>query len=365
VDALVVGEGELTASELVDAVAAGGDPGRVPGLVLNGPQGQHLTGQRQLLKDLDALPYPARGANRASRQDYHLVVIRPVGLVETTRGCPFRCRFCSVWPFYRGQVRHKSAQRVVREVMAVREPKVMFTDDNFLTQGDRAGEIARLICERGIQKRFSFQARSDDIVRHPEAVEQWREVGLDHVFIGFERPDQGGLEAVNKRNLVANNEKALAILRSMGIEPNAAFISDPRDGREDFDALCSYVRRLELRFPYFSILTPLPGSPLFDELQDSLSTTNYELFDLLHAVIPTRLPPEEFYEEFARLWTEVYPRWKIGLFRLIVTWRDVLSRRAGTAALQKVLTDLLQHGDPRVYLQDLGQAPRSAPTLAP
>jgi radical SAM superfamily enzyme YgiQ (UPF0313 family) len=362
VDAIVVGEGELTASELVDTVAAEGDLGRVPGLVLNQSQGQHFTGQRPLLKDLDALPYPARVLTRACRQDYYLVVIRPVALVETTRGCPHRCRFCSVWPFYRGLVRYKSPQRVVRELGAIEEPHVMFTDDNFLTKADRAGEIVRLIRERGIRRRYSFQARSDDIVRHPEVVEQWREVGLDHVFIGFERPDQSGLKAVSKHNSVKNNEEALAILRSVGIEPNPSFISDPSDDHEDFAALRAYVRRLKLRFPYFNVLTPLPGTALFADMKDCLTTANYELFDLAHAVTPTRLQPAEFYQEFAKLWRQAYPNWKIGVFRLTMFLRDLFSHRTGTASMQRVLDEIHQHGDAEVYLQDWGLAPGSAST---
>jgi radical SAM superfamily enzyme YgiQ (UPF0313 family) len=362
VDAIVVGEGELTARELADTVAAGGDLGRVPGLVLNQSQGQHFTGQRPLLKDLDALPYPARMLNRTRRQDYYMIVVRSVAWVETTRGCPHRCRFCSVWPFYQGLVRYKSPQRVVRELETIEESHVMFADDNFLTNADRAGEIARLIRERGIQRRFSFQARSDDIVHHPEVVGQWREVGLDHVFIGFERPDQSGLEAINKHNSINNNEEALAILRSSGIEPNASFISNPSDGQEDFDALRAYMRRLKLRFPFFSVLTPLPGTALFAQMKDCLTTANYELFDLAHAVTPTRLPPAEFYQEFARLWRWAYPRWKIELYRLIVTLRDLLRHRTGTASLQRALTEVHRRGDAQVYLQDWDPAPGSAST---
>jgi radical SAM superfamily enzyme YgiQ (UPF0313 family) len=364
VDAIVVGEGELTASELVDTLAAEGDLERVPGLVLNQSQGQRFTGHRPLLKDLDALPYPARVLNPTCRQEYYAIVIRPIALVETTRGCPHRCRFCSVWPFHRGMVRYKSPQRVVREVEALEQPHVLFTDDNFLTDGKRAGEIARLIRERGIEKRYSLEARSDDIVRNPEVIGQWREVGLDHVFIGFEKPNQNGLEAVNKHNTVRNNEEALAILRSSGIEPNPSFIADPSDGHEDFEALSAYVRRLGLKFPFFSVLTPLPGSPLFAEMEDCLTTANYEFFDLAHAVTPTRLPPAEFYQEFARLWKGAYPPWKIAVFRLAMALRDLLSRRGGIAVTQRALTDIHQHGDARVYLQDWAEAQGSASTRA-
>jgi radical SAM superfamily enzyme YgiQ (UPF0313 family) len=362
VDAIVVGEGELTTSELVDTLAAEGDLGQVPGLVLNRSEGQHFTGHRPLLKNLDALPYPVRVLNPTSRQEYYAIIIRPIALVETARGCPHRCRFCSVWPFHRGSVRYKSPQRVVREVAALEQSYVLFTDDNFLTNGKRAGEIARLIRERGIEKRYSLEARSDDIVRHPEVIGQWREVGLDHVFIGFERPDQRGLDAVNKHNSVKNNEDALAILRSWGIEPNPSFIADPGDGHEEFEALRAYMRRLGIKFPFFSVLTPLPGSALFTEMEDNLATANYELFDLAHAVIPTRLPPAEFYQEFAGLWRWAYPPWKIGIFRTAMALRDLRSGRGGLAVSQRALTDIREHGDARVYLRDWSQDRDNAST---
>jgi len=362
VDAIVVGEGELTASELADTLAVEGDLDSVRGLVLNQSQGQHFTGHRPLLKELDALPYPVRVLNPTCRQEYYAIIIRPIALVETARGCPHRCRFCSVWPFHRGLVRYKSPDRVVREVAALEQPHVLFTDDNFLTTGERAGEIAHLIRERGIEKRYSLEARSDDIVRHPEVIRQWKEVGLDHVFIGFERPDQSGLDAINKHNSVRNNEKALAILRSSGIEPNPSFIADPSDSHADFEALRAYIRRLGLKFPFFSVLTPLPGSALFAETKDSLTTANYELFDLAHAVMPTRLPPAEFYQEFAKLWKDAYPFWKLGLFRLAMALRDLRPGGGGWAFSQKALTDIQQHGNARIYLEGLSQASASAST---
>jgi radical SAM superfamily enzyme YgiQ (UPF0313 family) len=160
---------------------------------------------------------------------------------------------------------------------------------------------------------------------------------------------------------VRNNEEALAILRSWGIEPNPSFIADPSDGHEEFEALRAYMRRLGLKFPFFSVLTPLPGSALFTEMEDRLTTANYELFDLAHAVIPTRLPPAEFYQEFAGLWRWAYPRWKIAGFRAAIAFRDLVAGRGGVAVSQRALTDIQQHGDARAYLRDRNQASGSGP----
>lgn len=350
VDVIVVGEGEVTTQELVDCLAAGDNPARVHSLILNLPQGQHFTGPRSLLQDLDALPHPQRSLTRSLRQHYHLFLSHPVAAMETTRGCPYRCSFCAVWRFYQEQVRLKSPQRVVEQLEVIDEPRVFFTDDNFLANIRRAEEIARLIRADGIRKSYFMQARSDTIVRHPETIASWRKVGLNGVFLGFEKPDQDGLDALNKHNSAENNEQALEVLRQQGIEPVTSFIVDPDYLLNDFAALRSYVRHLKLRASLFSVLTPLPGTAFFDEVKERLTTSDYRLFDLLHAVLPTRLPPAEFYQELAGLYREAYPRWKLDLGKLYIALRDMWPRSSRPFSRWGMLAEIRRLGDAQAYL---------------
>ncbi|KPK48721.1 MAG: hypothetical protein AMK72_06265 [Planctomycetes bacterium SM23_25] len=94
------------------------------------------------------------------------------------------------------------------------------------------------------------------------------------------------------------------ILNDLGVHMWGAFIVDPQFTREDFRALKTYREKRDIIYPQFTILTPLPGTDLYDEREDELVTRDYRLFDALHAVLPTRLPREEFYKEFARLTME-------------------------------------------------------------
>jgi|DewCreStandDraft_1066081.scaffolds.fasta_scaffold00617_4 radical SAM superfamily enzyme YgiQ (UPF0313 family) len=305
VDAVILGEGETTAPALLHALQTGSDIQSVPGLMLFTPGGPHFTGVRPLLEELDRLPFPARHLTSPYRRRYHLG-LGPIATVETARGCPYRCNFCSVWRFYRRRFRAKSPERVIAELQATPGPLVLFTDDNFLTDIHRASRIAELVRHHRVRKEFLFQARSDSIVRHPEVIAQWRKAGLSSVFIGFEKIDDEALESVEKRNSVANNERALEILRRHKVRVVASFIIDPSDGPNEFARLREYIRRLRIRTPTFSVLTPLPGTQLFEALRHRLTTTNYELFDLLHAVLPTRLSLPEFYRELARLYRFAY-----------------------------------------------------------
>jgi radical SAM superfamily enzyme YgiQ (UPF0313 family) len=87
----------------------------------------------------------------------------------------------------------------------------------------------------------------------------------------------------------------------------ASYMVDPDYSREDFRNLLAYVRRLKHKYATFTVMTPLPGTQLHAENKERLLSTKPELFDMIHALLPTRLPLAEFYEEMARLWTRAVP----------------------------------------------------------
>lgn len=111
---------------------------------------------------------------------------------------------------------------------------------------------------------------------------------------------------MDKQNSLANNERALEILHAQGVRVTASFIVDPKSDSGEFSRLRAYVRQRRIRQPSFTVLTPLPGTQLFDQYRQRLTTANYELFDLLHAVLPTRMALPDFYREFARLYRSAY-----------------------------------------------------------
>jgi radical SAM superfamily enzyme YgiQ (UPF0313 family) len=306
IDALVVGEGEETTAELMAAIEEGQDLLDVPGLICNREEYQITTKPRDLIANLDTLPLPARQMTKRWRNNYFMGLLRPTASIETARGCPFRCNFCSVWYFFRGKCRFKSAERVVNEIEKVEEQHIFFTDDNFLSNVNRAKTISHLIRERGIRKTYSIQARTDTIARYPEVITDWKEVGLDGVFIGLEKIDAIGMAKVAKANSVENNEIAMHVLKQNQVGVMGSLIVDPDWNIEDFTRLRNYVRHHKIDTPTFTVLTPLPGTPLFEQQKDRLTTNKYELFDLMHAVVPTRLELPTFYREFAKLYSSCY-----------------------------------------------------------
>lgn len=352
VDAIACGEGERTLAELAECLGSGDEPARVPGLVLNRAGVQEPTAPRPAIADLDSLPLPARHLTTRWRRRYHWMNQHPHALVETSRGCPYRCNFCSVWRFHGSRVRYASPERVAAEVAAVEAPWVLFTDDNFLLSVSRARRAAELIAARGLRKRYTFQARSDTIVQHPDLLAQWRDIGLVCVFLGLEKTTDEALADMDKGNTAANNEAAIRLLQDLGIGFTGNFIVDPQWEPRDFAQLRTHVRERGLFNSSFSVLTPLPGTLLFEQMEGQLITRDWEQFDLWHSVLPTKLPVEQFYAEFASLWQAAAGS-ASRQRRLRRLWQGLLAMLRGeadAAQVGRLRQALRKLSDPRSYL---------------
>lgn len=304
VDFVVVGEGEITFAELVEALQEGRDYHSIPGIIYREENVQVFSGPRPLIKDLDSAPPPNRQLVANYRSHYYFRFWDAAYTVETARGCPFRCNFCSVWKFFQGRCRARSPQRVVSEVQTISGDYICFVDDNFLQDIRRAEEIYRLIKEAGLKKKYWMQARTDSIAKHPGLIARWAEIGLSTILVGFEKFREEELATLNKKTSIATNEKAIEVMHRYGVDIWGAFIIDPSWEEADFDALIAYVRGARISFPQFTILTPLPGTDFYQEKFRELRTRNYEHFDFFHSVLPTKLPIQEFYKNVARLYAD-------------------------------------------------------------
>jgi len=302
IDLLVIGDGEEVTPALVDALEHGGDLKKVPGLVLNTADGQRFTGPAPRRKDINTLPLPARHLMKEYAPHYFINLRKPLAMMETARGCPYKCNFCSVWKFHERTFRQKSPAQVVRELHQIDAPSVFMADDIFWLHVGRAKEMAEEIKAAGINKFFTVQTRTDIIVRHPELVEQWKECGNLAVFLGVEKVDDAGLSSVNKSNSADTNLRAIEILKELGVGFTCNFIVDPTWEPADFAKLKEWISRHGTYNSGFSVLTPLPGTDLWDEVKGQVNTQDWELFDIMHSVLPTKMSLADFYQEFANLW---------------------------------------------------------------
>ena len=153
------------------------------------------------LMDLDKLPIPARGLTQLHRDKglYFRGNWRPIDCTITSRGCPNKCTFCGLWKINRGKYRARAPRLIADELEDMPAPNVTFIDDNTLDHVENTLALIDEIKSRGITKRFELYGRVDTIVRRPDLVEKWRNVGMELLLVG--------LEVVRRSGFKGNEEK--------------------------------------------------------------------------------------------------------------------------------------------------------------
>jgi len=303
VDAIVLGHGTETLPELLESLGRGDDLRDVPGLALARDGKLSFTSPRPLIR-ADQMPRPDRSLTRAYRRKYHSVTERPMALLATALGCPFQCTFCACWKVTQGKYLARSPEDIVDELSSIEEEAVFFADDNSFQNVARAEKIYELIKARGIKKRYTGYARADTIARHPDLIRKWREIGLESLIVGIEAVSDEDLAGFNKKTSIDINDKAVEVLKDNGVINLAHFLIRQDFGEEDFERVFRYVDSRDIWAPFYTILTPLPGTQFFEEKRGELLTEDFDLFDLAHSVLPTKLP----IRKFLKLWWRLYAR---------------------------------------------------------
>ncbi len=310
IDAVVIGEGVVALREIMRVHAAAGDLAEIDGVAVPAPDGMRFAKPRRYT-DLNELPFPDRSLTEHHRNDYFSEWFNPLASVRTSLGCTARCDFCSLWSITDGKYLRRTPESVVEELRQVAEPNVFFCDDESMCDVRRMDRLADLIEKAGIKKRYFLYGRVDTIVKYPELFAKWARIGLAQVFVGMEDYSDTRLAAMHKGITVTQQEQAVRILDELGVMMYASYMVDPAYDRDDFRGLIAYVRRMKHSYATFTVLTPLPGTRLYAERETELLSHKPELYDMLHSLLPTRLPLQEFYTEYARLWTRAVPLYRV------------------------------------------------------
>jgi hopanoid C-3 methylase HpnR len=291
IDCVLKGEGEAGIVKLLDAVA--GDRGalaKVSGAVTRDGDGAAPS----LVHSLDDLS-PARDLLR-HRRKYFIGSLDPAASIEFSRGCPWDCSFCSAWTFYGRSYRAKSAELVAEELASIREPGVFIVDDVAFIHDRHGFAVGEAIARKGIRKRYYLETRGDVLLRNKEVFRFWRRLGLEYIFIGIEAIDMEGLRKFRKRISLGQNFEALEFARSLGVAVAINIIADPEWDEERFAAVRQWCQEVP-EIVNLSVNTPYPGTESWVTDDRRLETRDYRLFDVQHAVLPTRLPLPAFYRE--------------------------------------------------------------------
>lgn len=294
IDCVVKGEAEEITPPLL--LAAANDRKHLhtlPGVVTLDGEGP----PPRMVESLDNLT-PARDL-LPRRRKYFIGVLDPAASIEFTRGCPWDCVFCSAWTFYGRSYRKACPERIGEELQRIREPGVFIVDDVAFIQAEHGLAIAREIEKRNIRKKYYLETRGDVLLRNKEVFEYWKRLGLEYMFLGLEAIDEEGLKLHRKRVKLSTNFEALEFARSLDIRVAINIIADPDWDEKRFAAIREWAMTVP-EIVNVSVNTPYPGTETFLTEAHKLATRDYRLFDIQHAVLPTKLPLDRFYEELVK-----------------------------------------------------------------
>lgn len=326
-DAVVIGEGEGTFRDLVHVLNSNGDLSLVPNLAWR--DGQRWI--RNNSQNYELWPLPRRCLAR----DYRYTAFgHPAAMVEATRGCPHRCSFCLTPKLFRGRYRVRPVGDVVDYLNTRPEPVIIFLDPDFMASPKYVASLLGEIRKRKLSRKYLVSIRADEVVSNPELIHQWGKGGLLFAFIGYEAYTQQQLNSYNKDSVIDYNTEAVSILHETNIISIGTFIVEPSWSSTEFDQCLQYAKRLGSDITFFSILTPFPGTPIYDE---SKVTSSYDKFDVLHAVTETVLPYDEFQKNHSRISKAVFLS-KATLCLLWRLWRRKFLNLSSFLPLGKLFT---------------------------
>ncbi|HXJ77206.1 MAG TPA: radical SAM protein, partial [Candidatus Methylomirabilis sp.] len=276
-DAVVIGEGELTLPRLLDDFRKG------------------------QLETFYRMPHMVdQWDRRPPRWD-----LLPPGYawkesLTATRGCHYRCTFCSIHLALGGGqygYRSKAPAAVAAMVEHCKGPRVMFWDDDLLSDPS----YTKALCEalKPLQRRWMSQMSATYVTQHPEMLKVLAEGGCSSMFMGLESISQESLKSVQKQNTAKMYEELIRRVHDHGIDIHAGFVCGlDHDDVSSFERTAEWVNRMGLCGAIFRILTPYPGTRLFEQLraEGRLLTTNWTSYSGEHVVYrPAKMTVEELY----------------------------------------------------------------------
>ncbi len=286
VDFVVIGEGEYTTLELLQELEKSNPNfSKIRGIGYKENGRVNFNERRPYIKNIDELPLPARHLLPIELYEPSKRVVKkpPATHAVVSRGCPFRCTFCSkaIW----GQtVRERSPEKVLEELIYLKEKykinDVIFADDTFTINKKRVLRICELIRENKLDMYWSCLTRADKIDK--ELLVKMRDNGCHQIAYGVESGNQEILDIMKKDITLNQIRYAFNLTHKVGIETRGFFMFGlPGETRERSAKTLNFIKELDPDYANIYIYSPYPGTELFEIAQEmgTIKNFNWSQFD--------------------------------------------------------------------------------------
>jgi radical SAM superfamily enzyme YgiQ (UPF0313 family) len=264
VDFLILGEGELSFTKLLNTLAQDKPLKDVPGLVFRDNGRVVKTGASPLLSDLDTLPHPARELVPYEKYTSILSPYNPITTIFTSRGCPYKCTFCNR-PHLGKRFRARSHEDVVDEMVRCKEMGIKYTlvyDDTFTIDKKRVLDICERLIKERVGMHWDIRARVDTVNKH--MLRKLKTAGCTGIHYGVESGSERILEILNKRISLSLVADVFKETRRAGLKTLAYFmIGCPTETLDEIKMTFNLARKLEPDYVHMTVLTPFPGTEIY------------------------------------------------------------------------------------------------------
>jgi anaerobic magnesium-protoporphyrin IX monomethyl ester cyclase len=270
-DAIVAGEGEITAGEMMDALAAGESLAAVKGLLFRNPMGELVTtGPRPMIHDLDLLPFPAVDLCEMDRYwpSFEQVSTVPAMQMLASRGCNGSCIYC--YKMYGKKIRLRSPARIVDEIESyIRNygaREIKFWDEHFTYSHDHVYAFCDELIRRKVNVRWWVSCRADSVDKH--ILRAMKAAGCWCINFGVESGNQKNLDTLMKMETTERIRTAVKLAHSVGIKTHTTYIFGiPGETFAEGLETIEFARELGSFTVEFFPITPFPGTPLYKGVQ--------------------------------------------------------------------------------------------------
>ena len=316
VDFVIRGEGEFVTLNLLDAFQNNTSLEEVRGITFRKNGKIIKTLRAPIIRDLDTLPYPARDLLPMEKYRITQLYGRAITSILTSRGCPFNCYFCSSSQFSNLIWRTRSPKNIVDEIEYVVKKfnynAFAFLDDNFTLNSNRVIEISKEILRRKLDIVWWAFSRVDELLGHEDMVEWMAKSGCRMLFLGIESVSKKILSEYNKGITANDSIRAVELLRKYNIDTWGSFIIGALDETKDMIMnTVKFAKLLNPRNIQFSILTPFPGTRLYEDAEKMgiIVHKDWKYYDGAHAVMKTKyLKPKKIQMLLNRAYVSFYSR---------------------------------------------------------
>jgi len=340
-DFVVRGEGELAFIELLrhlrgEGIALESIRGisyREGGRFLHNPEGERIS-------DLSTLPWPDLGLIEGHQR----LRILPV---MTSRGCPYRCKFCSVTSIFGHRYRFRDTDDVMAELEHLHQawPRstVFFYDDNFTANAERTKELLREMKRRGLPPRWTAQVRVE-VVRDPELMRLMKETRCIYLYLGLESVNPATLESYHKSQTVEDIAEAVRVLHKHKISVHGMFVlGSDEDDVATLKQTVRFAKRARIDTVQFLALVPLPGTETYRELEEQgrITDRDWGKYDGHHVVFqPAKMAQHVLQKRGAYGgMRSFYSWWEVTKLGLRFQWRSMVVRIFAHLAIRRWKSD--------------------------